>query len=254
MFKEHHCFYVRFAKLRNKLRALTRSLRSKHEANIAKNIKENPKGFWKYVNSQLKTKVQIDVLIDPDSSTSLLDSDKATTLNNFFSSVFCAEDISDIPTYDRNFVGPFLLEIQVEIEDVRDQLLGLNPGKSVGPDNVHPRVLREAAEYLVVPLTNIFRHSFEIGAFPLDWRSARVVPIYKNGSRHCPSNYRPVSFTSIVIEVFESIIKEFMFNHLKTNELISDMQYGFIPHRSCKSQLLSVLNILYGPLFWRVET
>jgi len=33
-----------------------------------------------------------------------------------------------------------------------------------------------------------------------------------------------------------------MFNHLKTNELISDMQHGFIPHRSCKSQLLSVLN------------
>ena len=55
-------------------------------------------------------------------------------------------------------MGPFLLEIQVEIEDVHDKLLSLNPGKSVGPDNVHPRVLREAAEYLVVPLINIFRH------------------------------------------------------------------------------------------------
>ena len=128
-------------------------------------------------NSQLKTKAQIDVLNNPDGFTSISDSDKATTLNYFFSSVFYAEDLSDIPTYDSNFVGPFVLEIQVEIEDVRDKLLSLSPGKSVGPDNVHPRVLWEAAEYLVVPLSNIFRHSFEIGVLPLDWRSARVVPI-----------------------------------------------------------------------------
>ena len=45
------------------------------------------------------------------------------------------------------------------------------------------------------------------------------------GSRQCPSNYRPVSLTSIVIKIFESLIKDFMFNHLKTNKLISNMQY-----------------------------
>ena len=33
-----------------------------------------------------------------------------------------------------------------------------------------------------------------------------------------------------------------MFCHLKTNELISDMQYGFMPHRPCTSQLVSVLS------------
>jgi len=74
---------------------------------------------------------------------------------------------------------------------------------------------------------------------PLVWRSAHVVPIYKNGSQRCPSNYRPVIHCH---QDFESIIKDFMFNHLKTNKLISDMQHGFMPRRSFKAQLLSVLN------------
>jgi len=64
------------------------------------------------------------------------------------------------------------------MEDVHEKLLGLNPGKSVGPDNIHPRVLKEAADFLVVPLTNIFQHSFEIGL---------LLYQYKNGSRHCQS-------------------------------------------------------------------
>jgi len=50
-------------------------------------------------------------------------------------------------------VGPFLSEIQIEIKDVHEKL---DPVKSAGPDNIHPRVLKEAAGYLVVPLTNIF--------------------------------------------------------------------------------------------------
>ena len=33
---------------------------------------------------------------------------------------------------------------------------------------IHPRVLKEAADYLVVPLKNVIRHSFEIGELPLD--------------------------------------------------------------------------------------
>ena len=65
--------------------------------------------------------------------------------------------------------------------------------------------------------------------------------LYQSGSWQCPNNYCPIRLTSI-IKIFESIVKDFVFNHLKSHELISNMQYGFIPKRSCKSQLLSVLN------------
>jgi len=37
---------------------------------------------------------------------------------------------------------------------------------------------------------------------------ATVVPIFKNGSKSSPSNYCPVSLTSVVSKVFESIVRE----------------------------------------------
>jgi len=92
---------------------------------------------------------------------------------------YCQKLIGSIAAwiFGNSFEGPFLSEIQVEMEDVHKNLLGLNPVKSTGPDNIHPRVPTEVADYLVASLINIFHHSFEIGALPLDWRSAHVVPI-----------------------------------------------------------------------------
>jgi len=39
---------------------------------------------------------------------------------------------------------------------VYDKLLNLQSGKAVGPDDVFPRVLKEAAAVVYIPLTIIF--------------------------------------------------------------------------------------------------
>ena len=124
--------------------------------------------------------------------------------------------------------------------------MGLNPFKSAGSDNIHPTVLKKAADYLVVPLTSIFCHSFEIGALPLDWKSAYVVPIY-SGSQQCSRKYRTISLTSNVIKIFESTVKDFIFSHLKLSEVVSNMQHAFIPKGLFKSQLLNILNKINEP-------
>ena len=40
----------------------------------------------------------------------------------------------------------------------------------------------------------------------------------------------------------ESIVKDHLMNHLLANNLLSDYQFGFIPGRSCTTQLLYVLD------------
>ena len=54
--------YDRFARVRNELRSLTRSLKRNYEENLANNINVNPKAFWKYVTSNLKTKLRVNTL------------------------------------------------------------------------------------------------------------------------------------------------------------------------------------------------
>ena len=86
--------YASFAHTRNALRSLTRKLRKSFEESISQNIKTNPKAFWKYSKSQLKTHSTINDLIDSDGNTVHSDTPKAQIFNNYFTSVFTNEDVS----------------------------------------------------------------------------------------------------------------------------------------------------------------
>ena len=93
-----HCSldYDRFARVRNELQSLTRSLKHNYEENLANNIKVNPKAFWKYVNSNLKIKLPVDTLRTRDDREATLNQEKANTLNEYFTSIFTKEDLSNV--------------------------------------------------------------------------------------------------------------------------------------------------------------
>ncbi|CAL4240636.1 unnamed protein product, partial [Meganyctiphanes norvegica] len=92
-----------------------------------------------------------------------------------------------------------------------------------------------------VPLKIIFNRSLGNGECPDDWRSANVTPIHKKGDRTNPSNYRPVSLTSQVCKVLESIVRKQILGHLAENNILRDEQHGFREGRSCLTNLLETI-------------
>ena len=76
---------------------------------------------------------------------------------------------------------------------------------------------------------------------PGDWRIANVTSIFKKGDRTDASNYRPISLTSILCKMLESLIRDAIMNHLLEHSLIRPSQHGFWPHRSCLTNLLEFL-------------
>ena len=80
----------------------------------------------------------------------------------------------------------------------------------MGPDNIHPRVLKEAAEVLSTPLASIFTKSFRAGLVPGLWKLGRVAALHKKGDRKLPNNYRPVSLTCILCKLMESFVSLFV--------------------------------------------
>ena len=90
---------------------------------------------------------------------------------------------------------------------VGDLLQHLDVHKSMGPDGIHPRVLRELAEKLAKTLSIIYQQSWLSGEVPVDWRLANVTPIYKKGWRVDPGNYRPVSLTSVPGKLMEQVLE-----------------------------------------------
>ena len=76
---------------------------------------------------------------------------------------------------------------------------------------------------------------------PTALKDTRITPIFKKGCKTEPSNYRPVSLTSIVCKTLEKLVRKSIIEQLNGNNLLSDRQYGFRSKRSCALQLLNVM-------------
>ena len=88
----------------------------------------------------------------------------------------------------------------------------------------------------------IFCRSLIEGQLPQDWEDGNITPIFKKGKRHIPGNYRPVSLTSIPCKMLERVVRNAIMEHMESNPLLNDVQHGFVPGRSCSTQLLTVLD------------
>ncbi|KGL81389.1 RNA-directed DNA polymerase from mobile element jockey, partial [Tinamus guttatus] len=108
----------------------------------------------------------------------------------------------------------------VEEDWVREHLTNLDTHKSMGPDGMHPRVLRELANAIAKPLSIIFERSWRTGEVPEDWKKANVTPVFKKGKKEDPGNYRPVSLTSVPGKVMERLILAVVSRHMEDKKVL----------------------------------
>ena len=118
----------------------------------------------------------------------------------------------------------------------------MNPNKSPGPDGLHPKLLKSCSTTLANPLRILFEKTLFEGILPDDFKIAEVRPIFKKGVTSNPGNYRPVSLTSVICKLFETFIKNALNSHLLHNNILSDVQFGFVSGRNTITQLLTTIN------------
>ena len=83
----------------------------------------------------------------------------------------------------------------------------LRGSSSSGPDRIPTKVVKFILPVIVCALTRLVNLSFENGVFPSALKRARVIILFKGGSRNDPANYRPISLLS----VFSKILKKLCF-------------------------------------------
>jgi len=112
----------------------------------------------------------------------------------------------------------------------------------MGPDGIPPRLLKELSHKLTPILTLIFRASIHQNNLPLDWKTALVTPLFKKGSRSNPTNYRPISLTSVCCKLLEHVIYSNIMSHLNLHNILSSVQFGFHGKHFAELQLLCTIH------------
>ena len=122
-------------------------------------------------------------------------------------------------------VTDIMLNADIIIEAIHE--LSLN--SAAGPDCIPSSLLVNCATELAPVLLLIFSHSLSHGVIPKSWKRAAIIPIYKSGDKTVPSNYRPISLTSVICKVLERIIRKQVFSFLDQKGCLNSTQHGFRP-------------------------
>jgi len=128
---------------------------------------------------------------------------------------------------------------------VRGHLSNMDTHKSMGPDGMHPRVLRDLADVIAEPLSIIFEMSWRTGEVSKDWRKANATPVFIKGKKN-PGNYRPVSLISIPGKMMERLILDVINKQVEEKEVIRSSQHGFTKEKLSLTNLITFYNGMTG--------
>ena len=235
------------SKLRSKFETLRREIKAdvkkQHDLyvnNLVGDIKANPRDFYRYINGQKKDTQGIPPLKRRNGNgVAESELEQADEFNGQFTDVFNKNEHSQVPLPNRS--APFMNDI-VSAVGVTKLLKGLNPSKALGPDELHPRVLKELASELGPVFAHLFQQSIDTGEIPKEWSLANICPLFKKGDRSLACNYRPVSLTCVPCKLLEHIVCSNIMAHLDEHKLLSDRQHAFRKRHSCETQLITVIN------------
>ena len=224
--------YTRFSQCRKKLKLL---IEEKMETNL--NDDENDpalisKKFWGHLKSTNKS-TRIPESVYYNSRHRNNPKDQTVLFNRFFADQFSEASLYDV---DIDWHNDQVNDIDFSLSKVRNLLKEVKPRKAAGPDRIHGMVLKNCAFGLAYPLSKLFQVSYNTGIIPQEWKLANVVPVHKKGTKADVTNYRPISLTCLIMKIFEKIVRDEIL--LKCRHMLNDNQHGFLPAKSCDTQML----------------
>jgi len=80
------------------------------------------------------------------------------------------------------------------------------------------------------------------GIYPERLKFTLIKPIYKSGDKSSSSNYRPISLLPVLSKIFEKVICNRLIDHLHSNVILNEHQYGFRSEKSTENASYVLLN------------
>jgi len=147
--------------------------------------------------------------------------------------------VEDGTVENRNSGNPEFRFSTVPSSTIFTLLSALDVRKSVGPDGISARFLKEVALVVAEPLSKLFiNRSLQSGVFPDEWKRCNVTPVHKGGAADDPSNFRPISVVPVVAKVLEKIVAAQLSAHLEEHKLLNSHQCAYHRKKSTEQLLM----------------
>ena len=148
-------------------------------------------------------------------------------------------------TYVKETKSEFAAFQPKTVSEIFNLLCGLSGQKATGIDKISCKIIKIAAPAIADSLTHIFNQAIISSSFPDQWKVASVTPLFKNGQRNCPGNYRPTSVLPATSKIMERIMYNQLYNYLTKFGLLSNSQFGFRKSHATATALLDCTNEWY---------
>jgi len=251
---------TKYNKFRNLLNTLIKKAKSMYYHNKIYNNKGNVKKLWetiKYVtnNSSNNSKNTVHSLINNEGIKISDNKIIPNIFNDYFSSVGMNiyDKILNKNYFNDNFhdlnKGCYIYESIFFTPITHDEIIKfiqkIKDYSSFYEGNLSNKVLKMTSTSISKPLAIIFNKIVELGIFPLAFKKAVVIPIFKSGDKGLPENYRPISLTLSISKLLEKCIKVRLVNFLNKYKFFSDRQFGFREGMSTNDALFHITNYIY---------
>ena len=205
---------------------------------------------WKGINELIRSNNKSSTIHQIQYNNTLINVSKliADTFNDFFTNVGPEVDNS-IPktptsplTFLRNRVLTHFSFQSTSTSQVMTILLSLDDNKSSGPSDIPIKILKIAAPIIVPHF--VFNLSFKNGVFPDLMKLAKVLPIFKSGSKLLVTNYRPISLLSVSVKSLRNSCTINCMTSWKVNQLFMSPNLAFRRVTQPFTHLLKLLKTL----------
>ena len=224
-------------------------------SNLLSDIRKNMKKTWNFLNGLIKpnkkrNNIHIKKLLINNVSIDS-DSDICNALNDHFASVGSniSESFGNV-RYSTPTLNPTLNSFFFQAcspEDVNNIIKNLKT-KSSNVNTYSSRVLKYIREIIAPLIANIINQSLCTGYFPSKFKTARVIPLHKGGSKEDLNNYRPISLLPLLSKIFEKVVYNQLYNYLDHFNLFNPSQFGFRRQKSTIQAVMDHLEFIYNNL------
>lgn len=253
--------YENFKKTRNKVRRLIYKAKRDYIKLKISNAESNSKKYWSELKEILpigknKSKENIDIALNRENGESISAQLIPDYVNDFFVSV--GKKLADKIKTDNSEYRTSIAECSLNADEtlctwdpIREAELELlvrdiNVHKNSNIKDISTKVIKDCFLITIKQITFLFNQICNTGIFPLLWKEALVVPLFKSGNKFIISNYRPISLLPVVAKLLEKLLHKRLYKHLDNIKFFSVCQCGFRPRLGIEDSIDKLLRYAYS--------